>query len=138
MHDAWLLSAALLSNVAGLAWLAFAMEAHWRQVHPSQPLATRRVRMLRTLGVVALSASLVLCLRVDHVSMALLVWVMSLAAAALIVTFALAWRPHWLAKLVLARQWPSQRLNCSVDGAVGSGRRDSRLQGLTRGPSRDG
>ena len=44
----------------------------------------------------ALLASLLLCLRADHASMAVLVWVMSLAAAALLVAFTLAWRPHWL------------------------------------------
>ena|SRR5262245_56520018 len=103
MRDVWLLSAALLSNVAGLAWLAFAMEVHWRQVRPAGSLSARNAGLLRALGAAALSLSLALCLCVDHVSMASLVWVMSLAAAALVVTFTLAWRPHWLAKAVLTR-----------------------------------
>ena len=32
--------------------------------------------------------------------MAALVWVMALAAAALVVAFTLSWRPRWLAPLV--------------------------------------
>ena len=102
MRDALLLLAVLMSNVAGLSWLAYAMDVHWRQVHGSRPLAVRTVIVLRALGVLALALSLVLCLRVDHASMAALVWVMSIAAAALIVTFMLTWKPRWLGMLVLA------------------------------------
>jgi hypothetical protein len=42
----------------------------------------------------------VLCLNADHVSMASLVWVMSLAASAMVVAFTLTWRPRALAWLV--------------------------------------
>lgn len=97
MADAWLLFGALLSNVAGLSWLALAMDVHWRQVRDSRPRAASTVIVLRILGALALALSFFLCLRVDHVSMASLVWVMSLAAAALLVTFTLAWKPRWLA-----------------------------------------
>ena len=48
----------------------------------------------------AIAGSLGLCLAVDHASMAALVWVMALAAAALVVAMALSWRPHWLRLLV--------------------------------------
>ena len=48
------------------------------------------------LGASALAAGLVLCLAVDHASMAVLVWVMALAGAALVVAFTLAWRARWL------------------------------------------
>jgi hypothetical protein len=64
------------------------------------PLSRRSERLLRVGGVVALCASLWLCLRADHVTMAPLVWVMAMAGAALIVALALAWRPRWLAPLV--------------------------------------
>jgi hypothetical protein len=100
VRDTWLLFGALLSNVVGLAWLACAMEAHWRQVRGARPLERRMAVTLRILGLSALLLSLFLCLRVDHASMASLVWVMALAAAALIVAFALAWRSHWLSVLV--------------------------------------
>ena len=40
--------------------------------------------------------ALALCLRADHASMAVLVWVMTLSGAALLVAFLLAARPRWL------------------------------------------
>lgn len=100
MRDAWLLFAAVLCNVVGFAWLAFAMDVHWRQVRGSLALARKTLVLLRSIGAAALALSLFLCLRVDHVSMAALVWIMSLAASALIVALMLAWRPGWLAVLI--------------------------------------
>ncbi|WP_353091060.1 DUF3325 domain-containing protein [Methylibium sp.] len=91
---------ALLCCTAGFAWLALSMESHWEQVRGAQPLARRTVIALRVLGSAALLGSLLLCLRVDHASMAALVWVMSLAGAALIVAFTFAWRPRWMAALL--------------------------------------
>lgn len=100
MRDAVMLSVALLACVLGFAWLALAMEPHWRQVRGDEPVKRGTVRFLRILGAAALFASLLLCLQVDHVSMASLVWVMALAAAALIIAFTLAWRPRTLAWLI--------------------------------------
>lgn len=95
-----LLVAALVSCTVGFAWLALAMEGHWAQVRGSEALSPGLQRILRVLGVLALAAALVLCLSADHASMAVLVWVMALAAGALMVTFTLTWRARWLAPLV--------------------------------------
>jgi len=100
MPDAVMFAAALAASVLGMAWLALAMETHWEQVRGTAPLPTRTVRALRLLGVAGLASSLVLCLAVDHASMAALVWVMGLAASALAVAFTLSWRPRWLAALM--------------------------------------
>jgi hypothetical protein len=100
MRDAVLLAAALAASVLGMAWLALAMETHWVQVRGAAPLGARTVRALRLLGAAGLGASLALCLAVDHASMAALVWVMGLAAAALAVAFTLSWRPRWLVVLM--------------------------------------
>lgn len=97
---AWLLTAALVCCAAGLAWLALAMESHWTQVRGAQPLVAGMQRLLRALGGGALALSLALCLWADHASMAVLVWVMALAAGALAVAFTLSWRPAWLGFLV--------------------------------------
>lgn len=97
------LLAALACNTLGLAWLALAMDAHWKQVRGPQPPAPRTVVTLRVFGALALALSLGLCLATDHASMASLVWVMALAAGALMVAFALAWRPRVLAPLVAWR-----------------------------------
>lgn len=100
MRDGLLLLLALLSSVVGFAWLALAMEAHWRQAVNGKSPTRRSSFLLRVAGTSALALSLWLCLQVDHVSMASLVWVMSLAVAAPTVAFTLTWRPHWLAVLV--------------------------------------
>ncbi|MES2265030.1 MAG: DUF3325 domain-containing protein [Pseudomonadota bacterium] len=100
MHDALMLFAALAAAVTGMAWLALSMETHWRQVRGEYAAAAGTVRLLRVLGALALGAALLLCLRVDHASIAVLVWVMSLAAAALLVAFTLSWQARLLAPLV--------------------------------------
>jgi hypothetical protein len=84
-----------------MAWLALAKKPHWAQVRGTELLNARAARTLQALGAIALLSSLMFCLRADHVSMAALVWVMAMAAAALIVAFTLAYRPHWLSWLVL-------------------------------------
>lgn len=95
-----LLLAALLLCAAGLAWLALAMTTHWHQVRGDAPPSARGRALLRVLGAAGLLLSLALCLSVDHATMAVLVWVMALAGAALGVAFTLSWRPRALAPLV--------------------------------------
>lgn len=96
MKALWLLLAYAVC-VAGFGWLALAMDTHWHQVRGGQPPAAPR--LLRGLGGLALLLSLLACLRADHATMAALVWVMTLAAAALTVTFMLSWRPRLLLPL---------------------------------------
>jgi hypothetical protein len=95
-----LLLAAVAMNVAGLGWFALAMEPHWRQVRGQAPMTPRTATLLRALAIAALAGSLALCLSVDHVSMAAIVWVMTLAGGALVVALTLAWRAAWLGWLV--------------------------------------
>lgn len=87
------LVAAGVSCVLGMAWLALAMDGHWKQVRNDRP-TPKTVRLLRSLGGLALGASLLLCLRADHASMASLVWIMLLAASALGVALTLTWCPR--------------------------------------------
>lgn len=102
MPDALRLALALAASFLGMSWFALAMKAHWRQaIGRDTPPATALV--LRGLGALAIAASLALCLTVDHVSMASLVFVMTLAASALAVAILLSWRPRVLAWLVLRR-----------------------------------
>lgn len=101
MSDAFMLAAALVACTVSLGWLALAMDVHWQQACGRVPRAAGTVRVLRVLGALGLLVSLLLCLAVDHPSMASLVWVMALAGAALTVAFTLSWRPHWLAPLAL-------------------------------------
>ncbi|MCR6684908.1 DUF3325 domain-containing protein [Pseudoxanthomonas sp.] len=102
MHEpsdaAWLLAAALAASVAGMGWLALAMDVHARQVW-GRALAPAGARVLRILGWLGLAVALTLCLAADHPSMAALVWVMALAGAAAGVAFVLAWRARWLGML---------------------------------------
>lgn len=93
--DNFLLLAAIMLCVSGMAWLALAMDVHWKQVN-SGALPAQSVRSLRVTGYSALFGSLVCCLVVDHATMASLVWIMLLAGSALTIAFTLSWRPHWL------------------------------------------
>lgn len=101
MPEALAFTIALAASVAGMGWLALAMQVHWEQVRGAQALSRRTVVVLRALGVLALAGSLLICFSVDHATMAPLVWVMSLAGAALAVAFTLSWRPRWMAALLL-------------------------------------
>jgi hypothetical protein len=100
MPDALMLLVALVVTVLGMGWLALSMESHWEQVRGRTTCPPATVNSLRVLGVVALFTSLVLCLMVDSASMASLVWVMSVAGAAVVVAFTLTWRATALAPLV--------------------------------------
>ena len=84
-----MLAAALLSSLAGMAWLALSMQVHALQVWPRQP-SPATLRLLRILGGFSVCVALVLCLAVDHATMAVLVWVMALSAAAMLVAFTLS------------------------------------------------
>lgn len=102
MVAAGLLLAALLASLAGMGWLALSMPPHAQQAWGRVP-APATLRLLRWLGAVAIVIALALCLRVDHATMAVLVWMMTLTAAALSVAFTLAWRPRrlrWIAPWV--------------------------------------
>jgi hypothetical protein len=100
MPDALLFVLAVVVNIAGLGWLALAMDVHWEQAVSPVPASSGTIKLLRVMGVAGLVASLLLCLSVDHASMASLVWFMTLAGAALAIAFTLTWRPHWLGLLV--------------------------------------
>lgn len=100
MPDALILLAAFVAALAGMGWLALAMQAHWEQVCGQVERSSALTQCLRWLGAGALLVALALCLVVDHASMAVLVWLMTLAAATLLVAFTLSWRAVWLARLV--------------------------------------
>lgn len=101
MPEALKFTLALATCLAGLGWLALAMDAHWSQVRGTQAPSRRTALMLRVLGGVSLAVSLLVCFWVDHATMAPLVWVMALAAAALLIAFTLSWQPRWLGVLLI-------------------------------------
>lgn len=96
--QAWLFMAAL-SALVGMGLLALSLEVHWRQVSLSSPPGAHGKKLLRTLGYTNLGISLIFCLLADHPSMAALVWVMFLAAAAFTIGLSLAWLPGVLRPL---------------------------------------
>ncbi len=96
MVESWiLLCLAAISCLAGMAWLALAMEPHWKAVHQASS-AVRPARLLRQLGCIGLGVSAVFCFMADRPSMAVLVWVLLLAASAPSIGMVLAWRPQLL------------------------------------------
>ena len=100
MRDGLMLLAALVACVVGMGWFALSLEAHWQQVRGAASPPAALVCSLRWLGAAALAGALVLCLLVDAASIAVLVWLMALAAGALAVAFTLSWRARALAVLV--------------------------------------
>lgn len=96
----WL--AAIFTSMLGMGSLALSLPNHWRQVtgiETSLP-STSQQNSLRVFGYLSLAASFVLCLLADHPTMAVLVWVMLLAAAAKGIAIILTWRQHWLKPLL--------------------------------------
>ncbi|WP_313253442.1 DUF3325 domain-containing protein [Stenotrophomonas sp.] len=103
--DNLLLATALLSALAGMGWLALSMDVHAQQVWARAP-SRGGLRVLRGLGTLGIVMALLLCLVVDHASMAVLVWVMALAGAALVTAFTLSWQPT---RLRLLAPWIRDR-----------------------------
>lgn len=99
MADAWLRALSFVCAFAGMGWLALSMKPHWLQVGSAVPHSRPLARKLRWFGGSCLTLSLALCLASDHASMAVLVWIMSLSASALLVAMALAHAPRSLAWL---------------------------------------
>jgi hypothetical protein len=93
------LAGAVLLNVPGFAWLALAMDVHWKQVHGSGTPPQGRRMLLRLTASAAFLISLLLCNLSDHTTIAALVWVMALTVGALLVAFTLTWRPSLLRPL---------------------------------------
>jgi hypothetical protein len=95
---------AAISSLLGFAWLALAMPVHWQQVMSTStaPHAISR-NTLRVLGALGLLVSAVCCFIADRPSMAVLVWLMLLAAAAPTIGMLLAWRPQWLRLLIATK-----------------------------------
>ncbi|MBJ6983855.1 DUF3325 domain-containing protein [Luteimonas sp. MC1750] len=98
MHEpgatTWLLAAAACA-FAGMGWLALAMPVHALQAWGAPPSAAQLAR-LRWLGGSAVLLALACCLGSDHATMAVLVWVMLLAAAAVAMALVIAGRPRRL------------------------------------------
>ncbi|WP_454689588.1 DUF3325 domain-containing protein [Achromobacter aloeverae] len=102
MPEALWLSLAAVLNLVGMGWLALAKDAHWAQAMQRPPKTAAAVRRpLRRIGAAALVLSFLCCLMADPPSMAVLVWTMLLAGAAIFVALTLTWRAR-----VLGLLWP--------------------------------
>lgn len=99
MSDTLFLLAAGLLSLLAMAWLALSLPAHWKQVRPGT--AGPDSGRLRLAGWLALLGSGVCCLQADHPSMAVLVWLMLLAAAAFSLGMLLSYRPTLLRILAI-------------------------------------
>jgi len=97
-HAAALLLASMLAGFVGMAWLALAMPAHAQQVW-GRALDLGHIRLMRAAGALGVASSLALCLKADHATMAVLVWLMTLSASAVLVAMLLSSRPRLLRML---------------------------------------
>ncbi|MDC8783827.1 DUF3325 domain-containing protein [Roseateles koreensis] len=100
--ESLIIFAALWCSLAGAVWLAASLDVHWQQIRGAESTAIGRkqVSALRLLGITAWFGSLLLCCGADHLSMAVLVWVMSISTASCAIAFILAWRPRALRCMV--------------------------------------
>lgn len=90
----WLILAAMLC-VLGMTWLAAAMRVHWRQLYPNSKNEPK-IKLLRSLATLIFIMAAVCCFRADHVSMAVLVWVMLSTVSAFIVSMIFSYAPYAL------------------------------------------
>lgn len=105
MNDALWLIAAFITLLTGMGWFALSMQIHWEQVFNMTARKSPRW-LLRIQGCVALLMSAVFCGIADHPSMAVLVWVLLLSAAAFVVAMLLSGYP-----VVLRILWPHTRMS---------------------------
>ena len=94
-NTGFLLLFAALMALTSFAWLALAMEVHWKKVQEGRA-SNHPAKALRVMGWVGLLVTAILCFMADRPSMAVLVWIMLLAATAPSVGMILSWRPEWL------------------------------------------
>lgn len=90
----WLIAAGLTA-VLSMGWLALSYQSHWQQVFPKSKVNPDGLR-LKIVAWSFLVVSAGCCLAADHPSMAVLVWVMLLALAAMTVAMILSRRPALL------------------------------------------
>jgi hypothetical protein len=101
MNEFILLSLTLVSCYTGMSWLALAMKSHWLQLRVKRDFTSIKATVYRILGAASLCGALVLCLQVDHPSIAFLVWIMSMVVAAKAVGLTLSYRATWLRPLAI-------------------------------------
>ncbi|MES1939695.1 hypothetical protein T5B8_05616 [Salinisphaera sp. T5B8] len=97
----WLwLTVAVVLSWAGMGWFALAKPGHWQQVFAASAGSPPRwiLRVLATAAVIGAGAC---CIRADHPSIAVLVWIMLASAAGVAVAMMLSRRPDLLRLL-----WP--------------------------------
>lgn len=95
MTEAMWLIAAVLTAILSMGWLALSYESHWQQVFPKSA-SKPGLKHLKAAGWAGLLVSAVCSLAADHPSMAVLVWVMLLALAAMTIAMILSRRPTLL------------------------------------------
>lgn len=98
MTEAGWLILAMTSTLLSMGWLALSYESHWRQVFSDNTLNPNPFR-LKLIGWSFLLLSIVFCLTADHPSMAVLVWIMLLAVAAMTIAMTLSQRPSVLRRI---------------------------------------
>lgn len=99
MVEAALLAATFATTYLGFALLALRQRTHFRAVlghAPSRHLPATPPAGLLTRGMACLAAGFGCSMLARGPSFGALVWVLSLAAMGVAVTFTLTWRPRWL------------------------------------------
>lgn len=80
MNETFWLIAGAASSFLAMVWFSMAMQLNCKQVFGRE--AKPKAELLRSLAVLALVISGLCCLQADHISVAILVWVMNVIMSA--------------------------------------------------------
>lgn len=91
---------ALLVSLLGMLVLALSLDVHWRQLW-AQPLPkTTQLKTMRLAGFSSQLLCLLICLKADRPSMAVLVWCLLMTVTALMVSALLCYAPQRLGRVL--------------------------------------
>lgn len=96
MREALMLALAAVVSLAGFCVLALGQERHWQVVTGRDKHARLPGGRLRAAGLAAQASSCALFVLAQGPGFGPLLWATSMTGVAMLVAFALTWRPQWL------------------------------------------
>lgn len=109
MLEALSLTAAWMSSLTGFSILALAQDRHWEAVTGMAADRRRHGAHLRVVGGALQCAACALTVPSQGMAFGILLWAIAMTAAAMLIAFTLAWRPHWMAGVArVCRKWPGR------------------------------
>jgi len=96
MPDWFLLLLAAILNVIAMRFLALSLPVHWKQVFVESEITQTKQYGFRIFSSLIFFISLVLFIRADHPTIAVIAWVMSLIVSAIFIAMVLSRNARYL------------------------------------------